>query len=197
MTQTISLPFSREDREALAACEGLRAELVEQLERGAADVLSLALHLGRLLALHRGSSSALTQLQDECAQGTHAVRAALLEGFARGREELTRRETLARMREPITRVDDETYAVFCAYEPDDDIDFSEWADSVVRDLRKRGARYVVVSGAESSAAKVREAAALVGIEPPPPRHRPVTPSSGAAGPGWRRFWPFRGGGRTE
>lgn len=184
---------SRDDLEALKASESLRSALSDQLTRDGADVLSLALHTGRILALHGGSSLLATQVAHETSGGNEVVIAALVEGFARGREELGQRRVLERMRAPVVDAGGAAYTVFCAFEPDDDLDLSEWADGIVRHLRKQGAKRILVGGAPHAAEKVREAAALVGIEttlPVAARTEAAHPESAPAT--WQRFWPFRG-----
>ena len=183
---------SRDDTEALAASESLRSALSDQLRLGASDVLSLALHAGRILALHGGSSLLATRISGDLCEAHELAKAALLEGYARGREELVRKRALDRMAVPIVDAGAASYAVFCPFEPDDDIDLSEWADGIVRALRKLGAKRLFAAGAPLAVAKVREAAELVGIDTAPPSSSPTTRMVESA-PTWRRFWPFRGG----
>lgn len=185
-----SKDLSRQDLEALAASESLRTALSDQLACGGADVLSLGLHLGRLYALSGASALLVTTTVEELAPQNLLVKAALLEGFARGREELCRNQFLDRLASPIVELEtgSDAYSVYCAYETDDDVDLGEWADGIVRALRKRGARRIFTAGSDLAAAKVREAANLVGIATTTPAiPAPVEP------PSWRRFWPFRGG----
>lgn len=178
--------------------EALRDALATELARGGADVQSLALHLGRQFALQGGSTLLVMQSIESLGPANDLAKAALVEGYTRGREELSRGQILSRLHTPLVDLEDgsEAYAVYCAYEPDDDVDISEWADGVVRELRKRGARRVFAGGADLATRKVREAAELVGIVATTTEAKAIAlPSVPAQAERafWRRFWPFRAG----